>query len=174
MRLYDRLFSCERPDDVAEGEDFRQYLNPRSIEVLPDARIEPSMQAPISAARYQFERVGFFSVDAIDSRPNRPVFNRIVALRDSWARQAQPEDRSRTTERAPPTPRRDEVEAKRTKAPRPAENAPGGRRADPAAMSTFTGCRVRRAHDRGARRMREPVRKRSRLERARSRCRTGS
>ena len=124
VRLYDRLFSCERPDDVAEGEDFRQYLNPRSIEVLPDARIEPSMQAPISAARYQFERVGFFSVDAIDSRPNRPVFNRIVALRDSWARQAQPEDRSRTTERAPPTPRRDEVEAKRTKAPRPAENAP--------------------------------------------------
>lgn len=86
VRLYDRLFSV--PDPTADkGTDFRQFVNPRSLEVLTDCRVEPALASAPSGARYQFERQGYFCVDTRDSAPGRPVLNRTVTLRDSWAKQ---------------------------------------------------------------------------------------
>jgi glutaminyl-tRNA synthetase len=84
VRLYDRLFSNPNPDDVAEGETFLDALNPDSLEVLTDSRIEPSVASDPPASRYQFERQGYFIKDAVDSHPGELVFNRTVALRDAW------------------------------------------------------------------------------------------
>lgn len=86
VRLYERLFTALNPDDVEEGQDFKQFLNPNSLQVLRDCRIEPSLAAAEPGARYQFERQGYFVVDTVDSRPDALVFNRIVELRDSWAK----------------------------------------------------------------------------------------
>jgi glutaminyl-tRNA synthetase len=86
VRLYDRLFLKENPDDVAEGEDYRTHLNPNSLEILRDCRIEPSLANAAPGGRCQFERLGYFCVDSEDSRPDAPVFNRIVSLRDTWAK----------------------------------------------------------------------------------------
>jgi len=85
VRLFDRLFNCERPDDVPEGGDFKDNLNPDSLQVIR-ARVEPSLSTAERGARFQFERTGYFVVDAKDSIPGEPVFNRIVSLRDSWAK----------------------------------------------------------------------------------------
>jgi len=85
VRLYDRLFKAERPDDPAEGGDFKANLNPDSLQTV-EAWAEPSLASAEPAARYQFERKGYFFVDPKDTRPGLPVFNRIVPLRDSWAR----------------------------------------------------------------------------------------
>jgi glutaminyl-tRNA synthetase len=82
VRLYEHLFS--RPDPGAEG-DLLDDLNPRSEEVLGGVRLEPSLASLPAGARVQFERLGYFAVDR-DSAPGRPVFNRIVTLRDTWAR----------------------------------------------------------------------------------------
>jgi len=82
VRLYDRLFSVEEPG--AAG-DFRADLNPSSLEVIPTAKIEPAAGALAPGARVQFERLGYFCVDP-DSTPERPVFNRTVTLKDSWAK----------------------------------------------------------------------------------------
>jgi glutaminyl-tRNA synthetase len=82
VRLYDRLFSVPDPDSL---EDFRDGLNPDSLEVIRDCRVEPSLAEVEAGARYQFERLGYFAVDP-DSRPGAPVFNRTVTLRDTWAR----------------------------------------------------------------------------------------
>jgi len=82
VRLYDRLFSVEEPG--AAG-DFRADLNPSSLEVIPTAKIEPAAGALAPGARVQFERLGYFCVDP-DSTPERPVFNRTVSLKDSWAK----------------------------------------------------------------------------------------
>ncbi|MBX3745432.1 MAG: glutamine--tRNA ligase/YqeY domain fusion protein [Verrucomicrobiae bacterium] len=82
VRLYDRLFTVPEPD--ADG-DFRAHLNPRSLETVT-ARIEPSMADATADRRYQFERIGYFVLDR-DSRPGRPVFNRTLSLKDSWARE---------------------------------------------------------------------------------------
>jgi glutaminyl-tRNA synthetase len=82
VRLYDRLFSVEEPGRL---EDFRSALNPASLEVITDARVEPSAAAAAVGTRFQFERMGYFSVDP-DSAPGRPVFNRTVTLKDSWAK----------------------------------------------------------------------------------------
>ena len=86
VRLYDRLFTKADPDDVAEGENFKDFLNPDSLKVIPGALIEPSVAADPAGSRYQFERQGYFAADSVDSRPGALVFNRIVALRDSWAK----------------------------------------------------------------------------------------
>jgi glutaminyl-tRNA synthetase len=86
VRLYDTLFSVENPDDVPEGADFIQNLNPDSLEVLRGCRLEPSLANAEPGARYQFERLGYFCVDSEDSRPVAPVFNRTVTLKDAWAR----------------------------------------------------------------------------------------
>ena len=85
VRLYDRLFSVEDPDDVPEERSFIDNLNPSSLEVLKDARAEPSVAALGPGARVQFERLGYFCVD-IDSREAAIVFNRTVSLRDAWAK----------------------------------------------------------------------------------------
>ena len=83
VRLYDRLFRDPRPEDA--GGDFIANLNPDSLQVVEGARVEPSLAAAEPGSRWQFERVGYFAVDPVDSRPGAPVFNRIVTLRDSWA-----------------------------------------------------------------------------------------
>jgi glutaminyl-tRNA synthetase len=84
VRLYDRLFSVADP--AGEGDDFIKYLNPKSLETLTSCRVEPSLAGATSGSRYQFERVGYFCVDSEDSSSKRLVFNRIVPLRDSWAK----------------------------------------------------------------------------------------
>jgi glutaminyl-tRNA synthetase len=85
VRLYDNLFVSENPDDVPEGQDFTANLNPKSLEVVTGAKLEPSLAGAQPAGLYQFERLGYFSVDP-DSTPQQPVFNRTVALRDTWAK----------------------------------------------------------------------------------------
>jgi glutaminyl-tRNA synthetase len=86
VRLYDHLFAAEFPEDVPEGQDFLVNLNPKSLEVLPNAQLEPSLAQLAPGKSVQFERHGYFVADALDSRPGAPVFNRSVALRDSWAK----------------------------------------------------------------------------------------
>jgi glutaminyl-tRNA synthetase len=85
VRLYDNLFTSENPDDVPEGQDFTANLNPKSLEVVTGAKLEPSLAGAAPASRYQFERLGYFAVDP-DSTAEKPVFNRTVALRDTWAK----------------------------------------------------------------------------------------
>ena len=82
VRLYDRLFNAPEPGKTG---DYRNDLNPASLEVVTDARIEPSAAVAPQGTRFQFERIGYFVVDP-DSQPGRPVFNRTVTLKDSWAR----------------------------------------------------------------------------------------
>jgi len=84
VRLYDHLFNVPNPDDAPEGQDFTANLNPHSLEVVT-AQVEPSVRGAAPGTRYQFERQGYFCVDR-DSTPARPVFNRTVTLRDSWAK----------------------------------------------------------------------------------------
>ncbi len=86
VRLYDTLFSVENPDGVPEGVDFVDTLNPGSLEVLTDCKLEPSLAAVEPGARYQFERLGYFCADSEDSKPGAPVFNRTVTLKDTWAK----------------------------------------------------------------------------------------
>jgi glutaminyl-tRNA synthetase len=86
VRLYDRLFLQEDPDDVEEGKHYTDSLNPDSLQVLTGCRVEPSLREAGPGDRVQFERVGYFCVDAIDSRPDALVFNKTVSLRDSWAK----------------------------------------------------------------------------------------
>ena len=85
-RLYDHLFTQENPNETAEGEDFTAHLNPDSLEVLSDCKLEPGLKDATSDFPYQFERLGYFFVDPKDSRADHPVFNRTVTLRDTWAR----------------------------------------------------------------------------------------
>ncbi len=87
VRLYDRLFTQPDPDDVPEGEDFLSTLNPVSLVVIADAKVEPSVANDPIGTRYQFERTGYFMSETEDSTPERLVFNRIVSLRDSWAKE---------------------------------------------------------------------------------------
>jgi glutaminyl-tRNA synthetase len=82
VRLYDRLFNAEEPGSSG---DYRADLNPTSLEVVRDCRVEPSLASATPGSRFQFERIGYFCVDR-DSTPSRPVFNRTVTLKDSWAR----------------------------------------------------------------------------------------
>ncbi len=82
VRLYDRLISVPSPS----GDDWKGDLNPDSVQLLTDCRLEPSLAAAKPEERFQFERQGYFSVDPKDSQPGRPVFNRTVTLRDSWAK----------------------------------------------------------------------------------------
>ena len=86
LRLYDRLFTVADPDGVPEGEDFTSVLNPDSLVVVREARIEPGVGADPPGTRYQFERTGYFISDVEDSRPDALVFNRTVTLRDSWSK----------------------------------------------------------------------------------------
>jgi glutaminyl-tRNA synthetase len=85
VRLYETLFSKEDPNQLDEGQDFTANLNPHSLEVLRDAKLEPSLANVEPLSRYQFERLGYFCADR-DSVPGKPVFNRTVALKDAWAK----------------------------------------------------------------------------------------
>jgi glutaminyl-tRNA synthetase len=85
VRLYDRLFSVEDPEADEAGKTFFDCLNPNSLEVLRECQIEPSLVAAPRGKQFQFERLGYFNVDD-DSAPGAPVFNRIVSLRDTWAK----------------------------------------------------------------------------------------
>ncbi len=86
VRLYDRLFMSENPEDVPEGKTFLDNMNPNSLEVI-QARLEPSLANAKPEDRFQFERMGYFFVDPVDSQAGKPVFNRTVGLRDSWAKE---------------------------------------------------------------------------------------
>jgi glutaminyl-tRNA synthetase len=85
VRIYENLFLKENPSDVEEGKDVLDNLNPNSLEIIAEAKVEPLLANAVAGTRYQFERLGYFSVDP-DSKPGKPVFNRTVALKDAWAR----------------------------------------------------------------------------------------
>ena len=85
-RLYDHLFTKRNPDDIEEGGDFKTNLNRDSLEVLKSCRLEPALKDAAPGSRYQFERKGYFCLDLIDSSGGKLVFNRIVSLRDTWAK----------------------------------------------------------------------------------------
>jgi glutaminyl-tRNA synthetase len=86
IRLYDHLFNKPFPDEVPEGQDWKVNLNPKSLEIIEHAKLEPSLRDAAIGAKYQFERIGYFCVDK-DSAPGRPVFNRAVSLKDTWAKE---------------------------------------------------------------------------------------
>lgn len=119
VRLYDRLFDAPDPEDVPEGEDFTANLHPHSLDVVEDARIEPSVADDPPETRYQFEREGYFWRDPEDSSPGSLVFNRIVSLRDTWKER---EAAARKAEEA----RRAEERRAREEAARRAREAAGG------------------------------------------------
>jgi glutaminyl-tRNA synthetase len=85
VRLYDRLFAVEDPTDERDGRTWGSYLNPHSLDVLEECYGESALGQARPGDRFQFERLGYFCADP-DSVPGRPVFNRTVTLRDTWAR----------------------------------------------------------------------------------------
>jgi len=85
VRLYETLFTKEDPDQAEDGKDFISNLNPKSLEMIANAKLEPSLANAAAGSRYQFERLGYFCVDS-ESKPGKPVFNRTVALKDTWAK----------------------------------------------------------------------------------------
>ena len=85
IRVYEHLFTKEDPTEVAEGQDFTANLNPNSLQIIAEAKLEPSLANATAGSRYQFERLGYFCVDP-DSKAGALVFNRTVALKDTWAR----------------------------------------------------------------------------------------
>ncbi|MGA2712228.1 MAG: glutamine--tRNA ligase/YqeY domain fusion protein [Bryobacteraceae bacterium] len=89
VRLYDTLFTSEDPNATPEGEDFTVNLNPMSLEILTGCKLEPALAGAAPMERFQFERLGYFCVDpdsAPDTGPGKPIFNRTVALKDTWAK----------------------------------------------------------------------------------------
>ncbi len=85
VRLYENLFAKENPNEVEEGQDITPNLNPHSLEVLTDSKVEPSLGDAEAGSRYQFERLGYFSADK-DSSSEKLVFNRTIGLRDTWSK----------------------------------------------------------------------------------------
>ncbi len=86
VRLYDTLFNKENPMDDSDGIKFTEAINPNSIEILEGCKLEPSLENAEGGSQFQFERLGYFCVDPKDSKPGKPVFNRTVTLRDTWAK----------------------------------------------------------------------------------------
>ena len=86
VRLYDRLFTVANPLENKNDTDYKTYLNPDSLEILTSCRLEPNLSCPEPGKHYQFERMGYFCVDSVDSRSDALVFNRTVQLRDTWAK----------------------------------------------------------------------------------------
>ena len=86
VRLYEHLFVKENPNEVEEGKEFTDYINPNSMEILKNCMLEPSLAAFEPGMHCQFERLGYFCADAKDSKPESLVFNRTVTLRDTWAK----------------------------------------------------------------------------------------
>jgi glutaminyl-tRNA synthetase len=94
VRIYENLFSKENPSDVPEGQDFTVNLNPNSLEVIAQAKLEPSLANAKAGDRFQFERLGYFCVDP-DTKPGKLVFNRTVPLKDTWAKVEKRNDKGR-------------------------------------------------------------------------------
>ncbi len=88
VRLYDRLFSVEDPLGNKE-KDFKEFINPDSLKIISDAKLEPSLGNAQAGEKFQFQRLGYFCVDSQDSKPERLVFNRTVTLKDTWAKEQQ-------------------------------------------------------------------------------------
>jgi methionine--tRNA ligase beta chain len=86
IRLYDRLFTKENPNDVEEGKEFTDYINPDSLQILKGCKLEPALADFDGSKTLQFERLGYFCLDNKDSKPGALVFNRTVSLRDTWAK----------------------------------------------------------------------------------------
>lgn len=85
IRLYDRLFNKENPEDDPEV-DFKENINPESLQILSHCKLEPALAQATANDHFQFERVGFFCLDRKEGSPKRPLFNRTVTLRDTWAK----------------------------------------------------------------------------------------
>jgi methionine--tRNA ligase beta chain len=86
VRLYDTLFTTPEPGEADAESDFKAFLNPNSLETLTACRVEPSLAGAVPGSRYQFERLGYFCMDTVDSSDKAFVFNRTVTLRDPWAK----------------------------------------------------------------------------------------
>lgn len=86
VRLYDKLFTVENPDDIPDGSDYKDYINPDSLIVIKGAKLEPCLKDAKPEEKFQFLRIGYFCVDNKDSKPGNLVFNRTVGLKDTWAK----------------------------------------------------------------------------------------
>lgn len=86
VRLYDRLFTDPNPDEAKDKSDYKDALNPLSLEILANCKVEPSLKDAAPGSRYQFLRMGYFYMDPIDSKADKLVFNRVVPLKDSWSK----------------------------------------------------------------------------------------
>ncbi|MDR1480906.1 MAG: glutamine--tRNA ligase/YqeY domain fusion protein [Planctomycetaceae bacterium] len=86
VRLYDRLFTKENPDDPQDLADYKTYMNLNSLEIIANAKLEPSLADAVAEQRFQFERIGYFCKDIVNSDNATPIFNRTVSLRDTWAK----------------------------------------------------------------------------------------
>ena len=86
VRLYDRLFNDPEPDSNKHDKDWKEFLNPDSMEILSKVRLEPGLATATAGDQFQFERLGYFNVDSKDSSADKPVFNRTITLRDSWSK----------------------------------------------------------------------------------------
>ena len=86
VRLYDKLFAVENPDDIPDGSDYKDYINPDSLIVIKGAKLEPCLKDAKPEEKFQFLRIGYFCVDNKDSKPGNLVFNRTVGLKDTWAK----------------------------------------------------------------------------------------
>lgn len=86
VRVYDRLFNDPEPDSNQHDRDWKEFLNPESIEILDNAKLEPSLSKAKAGDQFQFERLGYFNVDSKNSKADKPVFNRTIPLRDSWSK----------------------------------------------------------------------------------------
>jgi len=87
VRLFDRLFMSESPEVTKEGEDYKSNLNPDSLEILENCKLEPGLKLAESGDKFQFQRLGYFCAD-LDTTSEKPIFNRTVSLRDSWSRKS--------------------------------------------------------------------------------------
>jgi glutaminyl-tRNA synthetase len=85
VRLYDRLFNDEAPDGHKD-KDYKDFINPESLKIIKNCKLEPSLKNVESESKYQFQRIGYFCVDKKDSKPGALVFNRTVPLKDSWSK----------------------------------------------------------------------------------------
>jgi glutaminyl-tRNA synthetase len=108
VRLYGHLLRVPNPGEEEDGADFISYLNPDSLETLPSCFLEPSLGGAAPGSRYQFERLGYFCVDTVDSSEGHPVFNRTVTLRDEWTKiqkaGKEPKKAAKGREKAPESP----------------------------------------------------------------------
>ncbi len=104
VRLYDKLLTRPNPSDEEGGLDFRAFLNPHSLETLTSCRVEPSLAGAEPGSRYQFERMGYYCADLVDSRKGQLVFNRTVTLRDEWAKIQKEEGREPARKVVAPKP----------------------------------------------------------------------